>query len=306
MELNYIVYITTNKCNGKFYIGVHRTDININDGYIGNGIYSQEHAKYKKYPLHLAVMKYGYENFERNIIRVFPDTEEGKQQAYNLEAELVTEILVNNPNCYNIARGGLSGASKRKTVYQFDLQGNYLRSYQCALDAALTIKNQTNYELVRGAIKRNCQNISSSAFGFYWSYTKEFKYKSKYKAVAKYSLNGKFIRSYESMVSAQEDMNGCNIKQAIDKHGCAGGYQWRYYSGDNSDISPLRNNYVKNNYTPILMYDINDNFIKEFSSVYECVNEHSELVLRNINLVLRGINKSTHHYKFKYKNKDII
>jgi hypothetical protein len=35
----YIVYITINLCNGKFYIGVHRTNPDIFDGYIGDGIY---------------------------------------------------------------------------------------------------------------------------------------------------------------------------------------------------------------------------------------------------------------------------
>jgi hypothetical protein len=39
MELKYIVYITINLCNGKFYIGVHKTNPDVFDGYIGNGIY---------------------------------------------------------------------------------------------------------------------------------------------------------------------------------------------------------------------------------------------------------------------------
>ena len=37
--MKYIVYITINLCNGKFYIGVHRTNPEVFDGYIGNGIY---------------------------------------------------------------------------------------------------------------------------------------------------------------------------------------------------------------------------------------------------------------------------
>ena len=306
MNLKYIVYITINKCNGHFYIGVHRTDIDIYDNYIGCGIYSQAHAKYKKYPLHLAVMKHGYENFVRNIIRVFPDTLEGKQQAYNLEAELVTEELINNPNCYNLARGGRAGSSKKKIIYQFDLDGNFIKSYSCGLDAALSIKNQTNYELVRGAIKRVCQGMSSDAYGFYWSYTKEFNYKPNGKPVAQYSLNGKFIRFYNSIVEACNELKTCTISQAITKHCCSAGYQWRYYTGDNSDITPLTSNYIRNHYVPILMLDQDDNLIKEFNCVHDCVKEYPELKLRNINLVLSGSHKTTRGYKFKYKNEDII
>ena len=41
MEIKYIVYITINLCNGKLYIGVHKTNPDVFDGYIGNGIYRQ-------------------------------------------------------------------------------------------------------------------------------------------------------------------------------------------------------------------------------------------------------------------------
>lgn len=37
MELKYIVYITINLCNGKFYIGVHKTNPEVFDNYIGLG-----------------------------------------------------------------------------------------------------------------------------------------------------------------------------------------------------------------------------------------------------------------------------
>ena len=36
----YIVYKTTNKINNYIYIGVHRTKDDIDDGYIGCGLYS--------------------------------------------------------------------------------------------------------------------------------------------------------------------------------------------------------------------------------------------------------------------------
>ena len=39
MELKYIVYLTINLCNGKFYFGVHKTNPDVFDGYIGGGIY---------------------------------------------------------------------------------------------------------------------------------------------------------------------------------------------------------------------------------------------------------------------------
>lgn len=75
--MKYIVYITINLCNGKFYIGVHKTNPDIFDGYIGNGIYRASNVKPKINGFHAAVKKYGYNNFKRTTIQEFPDTEEG-------------------------------------------------------------------------------------------------------------------------------------------------------------------------------------------------------------------------------------
>ena len=103
--MKYIVYITINLCNGKFYIGVHRTNPNTFDGYIGCGIYRASQAT-KDYTLHKAVRKYGYENFKRTIIKIFPDNEEGRKQAFELEAILVNETLLKSKSTYNTALGG--------------------------------------------------------------------------------------------------------------------------------------------------------------------------------------------------------
>ena len=68
MEIKYIVYITINLCNGKFYIGVHKTNPNVFDGYIGNSINifeSNPELKHPKIPFHKAVKKYGYSSFRR-------------------------------------------------------------------------------------------------------------------------------------------------------------------------------------------------------------------------------------------------
>ena len=142
MEYKYIVYITINQCNGKFYIGVHKTiNPDIFDNYIGCGVTSQSTAKYiqkrEKYrnPFVNAVVKYGYENFKRTTIKTF-DIE---QDAYNLEAILVNETLLKSKSCYNIALGGkISFNCIERKIYQFDLNGNYLRSFksiQLAADA---------------------------------------------------------------------------------------------------------------------------------------------------------------------------
>ena len=116
-KYNYF-YKTTNMINGKFYYGVRTTD-NLNDGYIGCGVYSQDSAEARSIKngkgFILAVKKYGYENFKKEIIS-FYDT---KEEAYEKEIEIVNEKMVNNPNCYNISLGGMTC----KKVSKFERHG---------------------------------------------------------------------------------------------------------------------------------------------------------------------------------------
>jgi hypothetical protein len=91
-KFNYF-YRIENLINGKFYFGVHGTDI-LADGYIGSG-------KRLKY----AIKKYGIENFKKEILEFF----DKYQEALDYEAEVVNEDLVLNPNCYNLKKGGIGG-----------------------------------------------------------------------------------------------------------------------------------------------------------------------------------------------------
>ena len=88
-KFNYF-YKITNNLNGNFYYGIHSTN-NIDDGYMGSGL------KLKR-----AFIKYGIENFSKEILKFF-DT---REELADYEADVVTEILVNDKNCYNTSLGG--------------------------------------------------------------------------------------------------------------------------------------------------------------------------------------------------------
>ena len=90
--MNYF-YKITNKINGHYYFGVHKTD-NLEDGYMGSG-------KRLRYD----IKKYGRENFEKEILEFF-DT---YKEALDFENEIVTEDLVLDENCYNLKKGGTGG-----------------------------------------------------------------------------------------------------------------------------------------------------------------------------------------------------
>lgn len=91
----HFVYRTTNNINGKYYVGVHNTE-DLNDGYLGSGKLLLQ-----------AISKYGRSNFRREILQFF----DNETDAFNYEAELVTENEVNNPNCYNLTLGGFGNGN---------------------------------------------------------------------------------------------------------------------------------------------------------------------------------------------------
>ena len=99
------VYQTKNLINSKTYIGVHQTD-DIDDGYIGGGIKRLSHAKVlckKSNSIFAqAVVKYGYENFKREILGFFDTYEECLEE----EKYLVNENWVKDRSNYNITLGG--------------------------------------------------------------------------------------------------------------------------------------------------------------------------------------------------------
>lgn len=86
------VYKTVCLVNTKFYFGIHKTK-DPNDRYLGSGMI-----------LRRAIRKYGRKNFIKQVLFVF-DT---KDKADYKEIELIG-AEINNPKCYNIARGGQAG-----------------------------------------------------------------------------------------------------------------------------------------------------------------------------------------------------
>lgn len=89
----FTIYKTTNLINGKYYIGMHKTD-DLDDGYLGSG-----------YLLRRAIKKHGKEKFQKEILFVF----DNKEDMISKEVELITEEDRKSKLCYNIAQGGSGG-----------------------------------------------------------------------------------------------------------------------------------------------------------------------------------------------------
>lgn len=305
--MKYIVYLTVNLINHKVYIGVHKTNPDIFDGYIGCGITQKDSKKTRLKGFPAAVRKYGYENFKRHTLKEFPYTEQGMLDAYEMERKIVNEKFIKSKMTYNLTLGGrftiynnlkkeiaqytLDGkfirtwesiteaeetlgltsisqciqgkskycgnfqwklytnennieavASKEKTIYQFDLQGNLLKVWKSASEAS---KEFSNVNAAKSAIHNVCTKITRQAYGYYWSFKNKFDYEAYIKgtAVAKYDDDGNFLESYTSIKEAALSNNiktKENINAAISgRQKRCGGFRWRYYYGNKTNIKPL-------------------------------------------------------------------
>lgn len=210
----FIVYKTTCLINNKVYIGVHQTDNpDIFDGYIGNSIniYNRRWAlEHPKFPFHYAVIKYGVNNFKRETLFQFNN----KKDAYDKEAEIVTEEFIKSNDNYNIAVGGDAPKAKSYKVYQFDYNGNFVREYpQIILAAKL---NDIGY----GALQHAIDN-KRGTHGFYWSKDSkiditEYGYKNTFKYYI-YDSKGNFIQEFDNADSIKNFLqtNSGNLSRAV-------------------------------------------------------------------------------------------
>lgn len=124
--------------------------------------------------------------------------------------------------------------NKQKHVYQYDLEGNFIKIWDCAAD----VKKALGYE--NGNIGACCNGKYKQAYGYIWSFTeldndtlikKIADAKKCTKPVKQFSLDGVFIKVWESIKEAGEtlEISRSNISSCCRRRiKSAGGYVWRY------------------------------------------------------------------------------
>lgn len=130
----------------------------------------------------------------------------------------------------------------KKSVYQFDLQGNLIKCWKSVCEAS---KQFTNINSARVAISDVCNGKRCQALGYYWSFKSKFdpKKNNHLAPVAKYDDEGNFLESYSTIKEAALAhglKTSANIIAAIKgtQKRC-GGFRWRYFYGNTNKIKPL-------------------------------------------------------------------
>lgn len=222
-KIKYIVYCTTNLINGKIYVGVHKTNPEIWDFYLGNGVYANNKATYERsqYAFQRAVKKYGPKNFKRSIIKEFPYTEQGEEEAFYLEADIVNEEFLKRPDVYNMALGGKIGRQvvQRIPCYQYDSDGNFIKEYKSYNDASKELNRnlRTIQRAIKDKIKCAGYYITNVKYNIL-DITKMHNYEG-YNCIPvyQYSSSGQYDCCYDSINDASRvlGIHSANISRAI-------------------------------------------------------------------------------------------
>ena len=260
--MKYIVYQTTNKENGKLYIGVHKTENpDIFDGYIGNGIYVGYSLNNPKTVYQHALKKYGYSSFIRTTLKVFDNEDE----AYNYEAQLVTLDFIRSDNNYNTKTGGIHGSWNYKKVYQFDLKGELIKVWDSVTDVI------EYYDIadtrITSAITNKYNTLES-----YWSFNESInveEYRHNHLSeLYQYSFKGDLIKVYKNIPDCAEQ-TGYSKASLQDACFQKKKYKECYWVRDPEIIFEVikMNSLYNLEYKPIIQYDKDMNIVQEFITI---------------------------------------
>lgn len=291
MKNCYIVYKTTNLINGKYYIGVHGTNDEITDPYIGNGI-TGNYTRSTKKGLHAAVRKYGYKNFKTEILYKYPYTEAGKIEAYKKEHEIVNRDFVKNPMTYNLCIGGKVPSSvHEKAVAQYDLDGHFIKVWSSMSEAKDYAPSQSISECcIRNTYSKNYQ------WRYYTGDTSDIgPAKIRAKVVYQFDLQGNYITYYKSVHDASRETGipyqsiGGNC---LNKQSSAGGYYWSYKKRFDFDPKKVRK-------TAVACYTDEGCFIKSFDSISDASREY-RINAACIKACIQGKTKHSGKVRWRY------
>lgn len=265
--MKYIVYLTTNLVNKKIYIGVHKTENpEVFDGYLGCGVKVSDRSTYRycHTPFESAVNKYGPDKFIRKTLKVFSKLED----ALDLERWLVDAEFIKRKDTYNISLGGGLPPVKVKTIYQYALDGEFIKEWDSITEASIYYKCSSS-SIGKAIFDR------TPSLKYLWS---DYKYEkldlstffineNKTRCFL-YNKSGKLILEFDSISECAKYLkeNVQKISKAIRGKYCI---QNLWYCSDLKLEQFIPQESINHKNDKLYQYDLEGNFIKEWNSYKE-------------------------------------
>lgn len=217
------IYCIECDVNGKQYIGQSKDILRRFQSHRSK-LKNNNHPNAK---LQNAYNKYGREHFCFHIFERCPEDKLFEREQYWIQ------YLDTYKNGYNLSEGGENGNnSPCKPIKQYDLDGNYIRSWKSAAEAARyyeTDRTNISYAVKHKRITQNSQ----------WCYADEeiteFAIRKGQTPIAQYDLNNNLINVYKTLndvIDKNQNFQKYNISSSM--HGkwrkTAYGYKWKEIS----------------------------------------------------------------------------
>lgn len=248
-----------------------------------------------------AIQKYGWENFEHKILH----DKLTQEEAGNLEKQLIIHYRTQEKEFgYNIADGGYGGATVRgknhrlsRTVYQYNLDGNFIKEWESTAQAASELGlTQTSI-----ADASRMDTLKQTG-GFMWRY--EFferinpYQQSPYPNVPVVCLDSSLnvVYRFENFVEIptdkfiRHDVHRCCEGEFLTHRNYYWCYEQDFLNGYVEQIKQRRQKYHGTTKVPINLYTHDYQLVKSFSSLSQI---HKEFAIDN---------KTVHKYANGYLN----
>ena len=274
--------------NDKYYIGMTEHLPKKRWGYNGR--------RYINHPFYEAIQQFGWDNIEHIVISC---------SLSEYDASVIEEHCIEYTKSYlkeygyNARIGSGGDVSHMITVHQFDVDGNYIKSFRSVPDAAkkLGIPRNSIYAAVKNGWK---------AGGFRWSYEKEYKFdysrQRHNQPVYQFSLSGELIKKYDSVRSAFDENEFEKIEPIF---ACSSGastqaynYVWVYEKDLGNFEFPTR---FFGGRMPVIRYTEDGEYVDEFSCKSEA-ERRTGLSVWKINKSINDPMYSCDGYMWRLKN----
>ena len=291
------IYKIENLINGKIYIG---QSINIERRWSyhrSSCVYNDISKQCYNYPLYRSFRKYGIENFDFSIIELC------EKEQLDEKEKCWINFYKSYINGYNLTLGGQGTRKELPKIYQYDLEGNFLREFKDIneVEECLNIKAINIYRVLSGRDK--------TAFNYRWSYDKVERLDENnvsFCPVIAFTLEGKRVKKFNTIKQACKETGDSwnSIKKSCDtKIYGSKNYQWRYWKED-PDLQEIPSCQWKLK-KAIDQYDLKGNFIATYESIRDAAKKLN-LDSGNITSCCKHKQKSCGNFLWCYHNEEII
>lgn len=311
----YKIYIYTNKINNKKYVG--QTCRSLSERAQKNGSGYKKCRKFWN-----AIQKYGWENFESEILY------DGltKDEANQIEIMTISELQTQNDKYgYNICEGGnLGNPLLGKRVVQLDFSGEYIATYESIKQA---VRECHANPFIISNVCNSIQNYENAPYkqsgGYIWMWEldylnhnydkklivealhKEFVHPNA-KPVVQLSLNMEYITVYKNISDAARktglNRNGIN-DVCTHKLTTSGEYIWMYeeeYKRHDFNKEEMIFN-AKRHGKQVVQLDLDMNFVNLYPSTADAARE-TRIDRSYIADTCKGRYSKAKGYRFMYAN----